>query len=96
MTTAAVNESFTGTGAGSSMTTTSDFNISIDFTTGLGSGTVALERSFDGGTTWKTVKSYTADAEEVAECPENIQHRLNCTAFTSGTIAGRLSYTNKR
>ncbi len=90
-----VEDSFTSATTGTAMETTSDFNISVDFTTGSGSGTVALERSFDGGTSWKSVKEYTADAEEIGECVEGIQHRLNCTAFTSGTIAGRLSYTNK-
>lgn len=95
MSAAKVEESFTSVTAGSAMNTDGAFNISIDFTSGSGVGTVALERSFDGST-WHTVKEYTADAQEVGDCPERIKHRLNCTAYTSGTISGRLSQSINR
>ena len=66
------------------------FNLSLDFTTGSGVGTVELQRSFDKGVTWETVDSKTADAEENGNANGNLLWRLNCTAFTSGTISGRL------
>lgn len=84
--------SFTSAVAGNEMNAEGDFNISLDFTTGSGVGTVALERSFDGGVTWKKVKEYTADAEEVGNSAGSLLHRLNCTAFTSGTIAAEINY----
>lgn len=83
--------SFTSAVAGDPMNAKGLFNISVEFTTGSGVGTVALQRSFDGGTTWRTVEQYTSDTEKVGEAPENIQYRLNCTAYTSGTIEGRIS-----
>lgn len=68
------------------------FNVSVG-----GSGwtaTVFLQRSFDNGSTWKDVKSWTAPAEEVAEqVEEGIMWRLGVKTggFGSGTITGRLS-----
>jgi hypothetical protein len=73
------------------------FNISLF---GTFVATVKLQRSFDGGTTWIDVSrdtsgslaSYTAPISFVAEEPEDgVQYRLNCTAFTSGTVSYRLS-----
>lgn len=92
-----VSGTFTATGASASRVFTGPFNVSIS---GFGVATVALQRSFDGGTTFKTITAtstgtpgtYTADAELVAECPEaGVHYRLLCTAYTSGTIAYRLS-----
>lgn len=63
-------------------------------------GTVKIERSFDGGSTWfvcssdgaGTAASYTAPFSVVAEENEaNAVYSLNCTAFTSGTGAYRIS-----
>jgi len=62
--------------------------------------TVQLERSFDSGSTWfvcsadgyGTAAAYTAPFSVVAE--ENVNgtiYRLNCTAYTSGTVAYRIS-----
>lgn len=59
--------------------------------------TVALERSFDG-TNWVactnlgSTVSFTAPCSEVCEESErSATYRLNCTAFTSGTVTYRLS-----
>ena len=64
-------------------------------------GTVVLERSFDGGTTWfpafhtngGAAISFTAPVCMPIACGDElgVLHRLNCTAYTSGTIAYRLS-----
>jgi hypothetical protein len=55
---------------------------------GFGGATVALQRSFDDGTTWLTVESYTVDTEVNIETPaHSTLYRLNCTAHASGTIA---------
>lgn len=65
------------------------FNCSIEF---LGAGTIALQRSFDGGSRWKTIATYTTNNESVEYEPEEgVQYRLACTAFTSGPILCRLS-----
>jgi hypothetical protein len=55
-------------------------------------GTVLLQRSFDDGTTWVTVGSFTANTEFLHENnSSNIIYRFNCTAYTSGTIVFRMS-----
>lgn len=82
-------ESFTATGQSMGVAIRHDFNLSLS---GFGTATISLERSFDEGSTWKSVKEYTADIEERGFEPEDgILYRLNCTAYTSGTIMYRVS-----
>lgn len=81
--------SFTATGQSAGIDLTGPFNVSVS---GFGTATVALERSFDHGGTWLSVESYTSDTQKVGDDPEaGVQYRLNCSAYTSGTIAYRLS-----
>jgi hypothetical protein len=61
-------------------------------------GTVQVERSFDGGATAHpctqggVVQLFTAPATEVLEEPEpGVLYRLNCITYTAGPIAWRLS-----
>lgn len=81
--------SFTATGQSAAVPISGLFNVSVsDF----GTATVAVERSFDNGSSWLNVKSYTAAAEEIGEEVEyDVVYRLNCSAYTSGTIKYRLS-----
>lgn len=71
---------------------------------GAWSGTVRLERSFDGGTTWivcgiggagvQAVYNTGTDVSVVVGDPERgVLYRLNCTAFVSGPINYRMSTT---
>jgi hypothetical protein len=61
-----------------------DYNASV---WGTFVGTVVLERSFDGGTTWLSVKSVTAPTEVAGVEAENgVSYRFNVSAYTSGTI----------
>lgn len=78
----------TGTGTTANTQMWGKFNLSL---TGFGAATVSLERSIDGGVNWGTVESFTADAEKIGECADSAKFRLNCTAYTSGTISYRLS-----
>ena len=68
------------------------------------SGTVQLERSFDGGKTWiicnigasGTLAQWTAGTPvslTFGEPEKLVLYRLNCTAFTSGPINYRISQT---
>lgn len=89
---------FSATGQSNSVTISPirPFNVSI---WGTFVGSVQLKRSFDGGTTWLPITAagtqlyaWTAPASEVAEEPEaNVSYRLECTAYTSGTINYRIS-----
>lgn len=73
----------TGTGAKPEISLGLAFSLSLrDF----GSATVALERSLDGDN-WGVVEAFTADAEKIGEGSRLSRYRLNCTAYTSGTIA---------
>jgi hypothetical protein len=74
-----------------------DINVSL---WGTFVGTVRLERSFDGST-WLPLTvmgnawaNYTAPVSEVAweEPQANVSYRLNCIAWTSGTINYNLGH----
>lgn len=72
------------------------FNLSL---WGTFVASVQLERSFDAGATWLPLTQagaaayrYTAPASETVTEPEaKTLYRLNCTAYTSGTVNYRLS-----
>ena len=67
------------------------FNVSIS---GISGDTVFVQRSIDGGTTVKDVKSYTADQEESGEEVERgWQYRIGVKTggYSAGTILVRLS-----
>lgn len=87
-----ITETFTGTGAGSeSIQVTYDGNFTISVS-GIGTATIALQRSLDSGTSWKTVESYTADTEKNGYEPDpSALYRFNCTAWTSGTVVCLIS-----
>lgn len=58
-------------------------------------GTVELQRSTDDGGNWYTVQSFTSNTEAQGYEPEQgvpVQYRLQCTAYTSGTILARLAF----
>lgn len=72
------------------------FNLSL---WGTFVASVQLERSFDGGTTWlpltangTQIYKFTAPCSEGGDETEaGVLYRLNCTAYTSGTVNYRLS-----
>lgn len=67
------------------------FNISIS---GDWSGTLTVQRSFDSGSTWFDVNSWTENTEEYGfEAEAGVQYRAGCKdgEYESGTIALRLS-----
>ena len=79
----------TGTGASASVFEDTGFT-----------ATVRVEKSYDGGVTWLaanepgtvTAASFTAQASmEMFEPELGVYYRLNCTAYTSGTINYRIS-----
>jgi len=79
-----VSNTFSATGQSNPLYVTDAYiTVSLAF---AGTATVTLERSFDG-TNWKTVKSYTASAEENHfEPASKVQYRLNCTSYTDDVI----------
>lgn len=96
---------FTGTGQSAVFSVWGAFNILIygnSGPNGAWTGTVRLERSFDGGTTWivcgiggdgtQAVWSTGTDVSVVAGEPEQgVGYRLNCTVFGAGPINYRFS-----
>lgn len=72
------------------------FNVSI---WGAFVASVRMTRSFDGGTTWLPITAagtslyaWTAPASEAAQETEvSVLYRLECTAWTSGTVNYRIS-----
>lgn len=92
-----VTGTFTGTGNGTAVSMLGSFNLELS---GTWVGTVQLERSFDGGTTYVavgkdtsgTAATYTSNVSIVVVEPEpGALYRIRCTAYTSGTVAYRLS-----
>ena len=84
-----ITESFTATGQSSEDGVFGDFSLSIG---GTFVGTVTVERSFDDGSTWNIIETFTAVVEQVGlEASFSVKYRFNCTAFTSGTIVARLT-----
>lgn len=102
--------SFTGTGQSASFRVTGErtnafqsaaiFNLTIS---GTFVATIAVQRSFDNGSTWHTVsKNVDGDPAEYSSAislslqePEGrdtspVLYRLNCTAFTSGQADYRM------
>lgn len=97
MTIALLSGSFGGTGQSTSIELKGQFNLTIS---GTFTATVALQRSFDAGSSWHTLSrdsagnaaSYTAPCSMIAEeIEDGVLYRLNCTAYTSGTAAYRIS-----
>lgn len=74
----AVTGTFAATGNSSAIV---GRQIAIDMTF-AGAATVNIQWSLDGGTTWRTVESYTATDQVVFEAP-GIPVRLNCSAYTN-------------
>lgn len=79
---------FTGTGTSNSFKIGAAVPLSLDF---AGASTVQLQRSFDGGTVWKVVESFTADYEGIVDGTGEL-YRLECTAFTNNVtyLLGRI------
>lgn len=105
---AAVQGAFTGTGVSPSFVPWGPFNVVFGGSGGPNgnwNATIRLERSFDGGVTWyicgvggggqqAIYNTVNQDVSFVASEPEKgVAYRLNCSAYTSGTINYRLSTT---
>ena len=88
---------FTSATNGAAVPVYGKFNFQV---TGVFVATVALQRSFDQGTTWTTVNlpgtttavSTTApQTYQLEEAERDVWYRAACTAFTSGTANWRIS-----
>ncbi len=74
-----------------SATLTGYFNLSLS---GTWTATVTIQRSFDQGSTWYDVDTWTTNTQEYGLEPENgVYYRFGVKTdeYTSGTIVGRLS-----
>ncbi len=74
-----------------SATLTGYFNLSLS---GTWVATVTIQRSFDQGSTWYDVDTWTANTQEYGLEPENgVYYRFGVKTgeHTSGTVVGRLS-----
>jgi len=65
-------------------------------THGTWTGTVKIQRSFNDGSTWQDYRTYSGTADRNVDASgeeelENVLYRINCTAYTSGTLTCDLS-----
>jgi hypothetical protein len=67
------------------------FNLSI---TGTFTATVTVQRSFDKGSTWHDVDTFTAAVEEVGFEPETVKYRLGIKSgdYTGGSAVVRIGH----
>lgn len=88
---------FTAVGNSPAVQAQGGINVTL---TGTFVATLRVARSFDGGTTWAplsdqdgyAIRSYTGPASFwIWENEAGVLYRLECTAYTSGTVAYRLS-----
>lgn len=88
---------FTATGQSAGVLIRGKFNLAL---WGTFVASLALERSFDGGTTWLNCSldaagspnTLTVPVALIAEEPEpGVLYRLNCSSHTSGTVNWRIS-----
>ncbi len=81
---------FTATEQSDAVSVYGPFNISL---TGFGVATVMLQASFDEGVSWVDVQSFSGNAPKLqGDEPElGVLYRFNCTSYTSGAIAYRIS-----
>lgn len=85
---AKINVTFTGTGVSPGVEIKGEFSVSIS---GFGTGSVAAQRSYDDGATWRTVDTFSADYEGYGREQESgVLYRFNCTSYTSGSINCRM------
>jgi hypothetical protein len=106
---AVVSGSFADTGQSDIFMPWGPFNIFIygdSGPNGAWTGTVRLERTFDGGTTWvvcgiggdgsQAIWDTGTDISFIAgECEKGMGYRLNCTALAAGPLNYRMSATGQ-
>ena len=93
-----VESTFTATGVSEGVPIQGHANVLIG---GTFVATVQVQKSFDGGATWFVVSRDSAGAlaeytspgfnGTIIEPESQILYRLECTAFTSGTVVYRIS-----
>lgn len=95
---------FGATGQSSSITVRGSklVDLSLNFTSDSGVGTVALQRKTNadasGAAVWLTIASYdesSTETEVTIRSAVTREYRLNCTAYTSGSIHYELQAGNK-
>lgn len=106
---AVVKGQFTGTAQSGSFLAWGSFNVVFGGSSGPNgswNATIRLERSFDGGTTWYVAGVGGAGQQAIYNTPnqdvsvvviepeQGVLYRLNCSAYTSGTINYRMSTTS--
>ena len=91
MTVSTAQSTFGATGSSLSVTPGAKINSNkrdtIDLSIqGTFAGTIILKRSFDGGSVWGDLETYTAVTEKKIDVSgENYIYKLQCTAYSSGT-----------
>jgi hypothetical protein len=79
---------FTTTGQSDEVRVSGWFNLSLS---GTWAASLTVERSFDNGTTWVSVESFTSNAEKRGYETEDVLYRISCASHTSGTVDYRIS-----
>lgn len=79
-----ITGTFTATGVSATAVIFRAFNVSVQGT--ITNSSVSLERSFDNGSTWEVVETYTAAvSKSLTEVEHGVLYRFNCTLFGVGS-----------
>lgn len=89
-----LSESFGSATTGTAKFLTGNYAVSIS---GTFVGTVQLQRRYGGTGSWGVVDTYTEPTEVNGFEPveEDVEYRLECTAYTSGTAIAKVLGPNK-
>ena len=81
-----VSGTFTAVGNSSNLFVTEDKDVTYQLTGGA-TATVVLERSYNNGTTWSTIDSFTGNTlNTITNISKKAIYRFRCSAYTSGTV----------
>ena len=85
---AKIEGTFGATGQSAVSEAQRNINISLQ---AFGSASINLEKSYNDGTDWEIIATYTANVSTTIFEPErHVDYRFNCTSYTSGAIRYRL------
>lgn len=86
----------TANDATDALTVTAGERVAVSVIPSSFTGTVELQRSFDLGSTWRKVNSWTAQAEVDYEVPVGMQLRLQATTVGANTCVMELRRSSKQ
>lgn len=91
-----IYKAFTATGNSAANVVYGNFNVSVQFANASQTGTIHLERSYDG-TTFEVTDKLSSNTSAVALEPERgVTYQFSCQSISGGTITARIGGHGER